>query len=224
MRGSPSTGIPTKSEQADLSIALYGLHGDAPHIVTTMLSIADSAFTAGWSVWLAEHLQVPVITLSDQSIAQSDACIAKPVLWEEEAQRLILAYSDTPYNRYPLTEIGISPMPIPGEEDMMYTTDGLEHNEHGTPSASVEMHRDQRQKRARKHSKFDYGDLCADVSGEGELDIICWGSISAVTKEADENLSKAGPSCRVIAFRLIAPLQIDQLLYHWLGQLGFLLS
>ncbi|KZZ10387.1 2-oxoglutarate synthase, partial [Oleiphilus sp. HI0078] len=117
MRGGPSTGIPTKSEQSDLNMALHGLHGDAPHVVTAMLSIADSAFTTGWSVWLAEHLQVPVITLSDQSMAQSDASLLEPQLWQEKGERLIAAHSDTPYHRYALTDSGISPMSIPGEED-----------------------------------------------------------------------------------------------------------
>jgi 2-oxoglutarate ferredoxin oxidoreductase subunit alpha len=212
MRGGPSTGIPTKSEQSDLNMALHGLHGDAPHIVTAMLSIADSAFTTGWSVWLAEHLQVPVIALSDQSMAQSDASIVKPILWEQKAERLIAAHADTPYDRYALTDSGISPMAIPGEEDMMYTADGLEHNEHGTPSAAVEMHRDQLKKRALKLRDFDYGDLWAECSGKGELAIICWGSVSSVAKEAAQRLSVAGQPCRVIAMRLIAPLQSDRLL------------
>ena len=66
MRGGPSTGIPTKSEQSDLNIALYGLHGDAPHIVTAAHCIADCQFTTQWSVHLAEQLQVPVIVLTDQ--------------------------------------------------------------------------------------------------------------------------------------------------------------
>ena len=41
MRGGPSTGIPTKSEQSDLSAALHALHGDAPHLVLAPLTIAD---------------------------------------------------------------------------------------------------------------------------------------------------------------------------------------
>ncbi|MCB1732317.1 MAG: 2-oxoacid:acceptor oxidoreductase family protein, partial [Halieaceae bacterium] len=48
MRGGPSTGIPTKSEQSDLNIALNGLHGDAPHLVLAPLDIADCVFTTGW--------------------------------------------------------------------------------------------------------------------------------------------------------------------------------
>ena len=212
MRGGPSTGIPTKSEQSDLNIALHGLHGDAPHIVTSMLSIADSAFTTGWSVWLAEQLQVPVIALSDQSLAQTDASIAAPALWEQKAKRLEAAHSDAPYDRYALTESGISPMAIPGEEDMMYVADGLEHNQHGTPSAATEMHRDQLAKRANKLKDFDYGNFWAEVSGTGSHVILCWGSISSVAKEAAERLTNLGKPCQVIALRLLAPLQVDAIL------------
>ncbi len=211
MRGGPSTGIPTKSEQSDLNIALHGLHGDAPHVVTAVLSIADSAFTVGWSVWLAEHLQVPVIALSDQSMTQSDASIREPELWTEEAHRLIAAHSDTPYHRYALSEDGISPMAIPGEKDLEYTADGLEHNDLGTPSAAAQHHSEQLSKRAAKLSGFDYGEHWADISGDGTLAIICWGSVSSVAQEAAERLNDQGQSCKVIAMRLLAPLQVAAL-------------
>jgi len=68
MRGGPSTGIPTKSEQSDLNIALYGLHGDAPHIVVAPFSVGDCLLTTQWAVHLAETLQTAVIVLSDQSV------------------------------------------------------------------------------------------------------------------------------------------------------------
>ncbi|MEH6593630.1 MAG: 2-oxoacid:acceptor oxidoreductase family protein, partial [Halioglobus sp.] len=68
MRGGPSTGIPTKSEQSDLNIALNGLHGDAPHLVLAPLDIADCVFTTGWAVNLAQQLQTAAIVLSDQFI------------------------------------------------------------------------------------------------------------------------------------------------------------
>ena len=212
MRGGPSTGIPTKSEQSDLNIALHGLHGDAPHIVTSFLSIADSAFTTGWSVWLAEQLQAPVIALSDQSLAQSDAIIDMPPLWEQEAKRNEAAPADAPYDRYALTESGISPMAIPGDKNMMYVADGLEHNPHGTPSAASETHRDQLRKRAGKLSSFDYGNHWAEVDGEGASAIICWGSVYSVAKEAADRLTEVGHPCRIIALRLVAPLQVDKIL------------
>ena len=57
MRVGPSTGIATKSEQSDLNIAVYGLHGDAPHVVVAANSVADCLFTTQWAVHLAEALQ-----------------------------------------------------------------------------------------------------------------------------------------------------------------------
>ena len=52
MRGGPSTGIPTKSEQADLNIAIYGCHGDAPHLVLAPQSVGDCLFTtSGRPIW-----------------------------------------------------------------------------------------------------------------------------------------------------------------------------
>jgi len=78
MRSGPSTGIATKSEQSDLNIAVYGLHGDAPHIVTAPLSVGDCLLTAQWSVHLAETFQTPVIMLSDQSLGQARVVIDRP--------------------------------------------------------------------------------------------------------------------------------------------------
>ena len=78
MRGGPSTGIPTKSEQGDLNIAIYGMHGDAPHLVLAPQSVGDCAFTAQWATYLAEALQSPTIILSDQFMGQSRAAIERP--------------------------------------------------------------------------------------------------------------------------------------------------
>ena len=78
MRGGPSTGIPTKSEQGDLNIAIYGMHGDAPHLVLAPQSVGDCVFTAQWATYLAEALQAPAIVLSDQFMGQSRAAIERP--------------------------------------------------------------------------------------------------------------------------------------------------
>jgi len=75
MRGGPSTGIPTKSEQGDLNIAVYGFHGDAPHLVLAPQSVGDCLFTTQWATFLAEALQAPAIVLSDQFMGQARAAI-----------------------------------------------------------------------------------------------------------------------------------------------------
>ena len=70
MRTGPSTGIATKTEQGDLNIALYGMHGDAPHIVIAPNSIADCIAATQWAVGLAESLQVRR-SCSDQYFGQA---------------------------------------------------------------------------------------------------------------------------------------------------------
>ena len=133
MRGGPSTGIPAKSEQSDLSFAVSGLPGDAPRLVLAPTSIADCLATTQWAVQLAEALQAPAIVLSDQFMGQSRAIIDRPADAGFVAARLTAA-ADTPdYKRYRDTASGVSPMAIPGTPGVAYTADGLEHTEAGIP-------------------------------------------------------------------------------------------
>jgi 2-oxoglutarate ferredoxin oxidoreductase subunit alpha len=114
MRGGPSTGIPAKSEQSDLSFAVDGLHGDAPRLVLAPNGIADCLATTEWAVQLAEALQSPALLLSDQFMGQSRAVIDQPTQAPVPAQRLVAAAHTEGYQRYADTPSGISPMAIPG--------------------------------------------------------------------------------------------------------------
>ena len=110
MRGGPSTGIPTKSEQTDLNIAVYGLHGDAPHLVLAPQSIADCLFTTQWATYLAETLQAPAIVLSDQFMGQSRAAIERPADLAFIGARSDRQGNHRAYKRYAMTAAGVSPM------------------------------------------------------------------------------------------------------------------
>ncbi|MES9814540.1 MAG: 2-oxoacid:acceptor oxidoreductase subunit alpha [Candidatus Thiodiazotropha sp.] len=211
MRGGPSTGIPTKSEQADLDIALYGLHGDAPHLVFAPLSMRDCVFTTQWAVQLAEHLQTISLVLSDQSLGQSQAIIETPPVSDMPWRRAIEEAPDDDYMRYRVTADSISPMTLPGTPGGMYTADGLEHNERGTPSSMAVDHREQLNKRLNKLEEFDYGDDWAEIEGQGDACIITWGSSTGVVKEARNKLRRQSREIRIIAIRLLAPLQKQKL-------------
>jgi 2-oxoglutarate/2-oxoacid ferredoxin oxidoreductase subunit alpha len=212
MRGGPSTGIPTKSEQSDLNIALYGFHGDAPHLVLAALDIRDCVLTTQWAVRLAEHLQTVAVVLTDQTIGQSRAIIDPPVRFERPLERVTVAGPITDYQRYRLTGDGISPMSIPGTLGGLYTADGLEHNERGIPSSAAADHAAQSAKRRDKLLGFDYGALWAEIRGNGRLCLITWGSSAAAVLEAAERLEARGRAVRVIALRLLAPLRRAELL------------
>ncbi len=207
MRSGPSTGIATKSEQSDLNIAVYGLHGDAPHVVTAPLSISDCLLTAQWSVHLAETLQTPVIVLSDQSIGQTRAVIDKPGEIAFASKRLTPAEPIENYARYAATESGISPMSIPGQRGGQYTADGLTHNERGVPTSQAQDHIGQLEKRQRKLDLFDFSAHWAEIDGEGELAVLTWGSSSEPLREAIDIARAQGIGVKLIALRLISPPQ-----------------
>ncbi len=212
MRGGPSTGIPTKSEQSDLNIALHGLHGDAPHLVLAPLDIADCVFTTGWAVQLAQSLQTAAIVLSDQFLGQSTAVVAPP----RTAEPLVAADQDgeehaNDYLRYRLTASGISTCAVPGDVGQRFTADGLEHNEAGTPSARQSDHLQQLEKRRSKLNNYDFGSDWAAVNGDGAVALIGFGSTSAVLRETAAELARADIATRTICLRLLAPLPLQDL-------------
>lgn len=206
MRGGPSTGIPTKSEQVDLNIALFGQHGDAPHLVLSPLNVADCVFTTQWAVQLAEHLQTASLVLSDQFLGQSRAICPSPPSVELDLRRTTLDDPDETYQRYAVTETGVSPMTIPGSPAGMYTADGLEHNAKGTPSSAASDHAEQLDKRLRKIDAFDFGDGWGEIEGEGEWVLLTWGSSSGAVREAAARLRTSGEKVKVVSMRLLMPL------------------
>ena len=207
MRGGPSTGIPAKSEQSDLSFAVSGLHGDAPRLVLAPSSISDCVATTQWAVELAETLQAPAIVLSDQFMGQSRAIVERPAQRMGSAKRLTVA-ADTPdYQRYRDTESGVSPMAIPGTRGVVYTADGLEHTEGAIPSSQARDHGIQLDKRERKLQRHDYGSRWADVEGLSHLAVITFGSATGPVREAIRRVEAMGVPVRLVVLRLLAPLQ-----------------
>jgi 2-oxoglutarate ferredoxin oxidoreductase subunit alpha len=203
MRTGPSTGIATKSEQADLGAALYGLHGDAPHVVVAPNSLADCLAATEWAVGLAEALQVPAIVLSDQYLGQARGVVDVPRTADGSAARA-RAQGGEGYKRYALTASGVSPMAIPGMPGATYTADGLEHNERGTPSSQSSDHLAQMDKRARKLAQFDPGAAWASVEGEGDTALVTFGSCTGPAREA---LARNGKGVRLVSLRLLSPAQ-----------------
>ncbi len=117
---------------------------------------------------LAEALQAPAIVLSDQFFGQSRAIIERPADIAFTGKRITAAANTPDYSRYANTASGISPMAMPGTPGVVYTADGLEHTEGGTPSSNARDHGVQLDKRARKLEAFDYGPMWADVEGDGD--------------------------------------------------------
>ena len=219
MRGGPSTGIPTKSEQSDLNLALYGMHGDAPHVVLGALTVPDCCNTVAWAVQLATELQTLVIVLSDQFLGQSTQ-VFPALLPVKHKAHLLQAhlnpqkFGEEPYYRYLDTESGVSPMVLPGQPGGMYTADGLEHSENAVPSPKVKDHRQQLDKRLRKLQQKDFGDEWASVNSvdpNAAVVVLCWGSLYATCCEAQAQLHGQGVAVDVVGLRVLMPLPTQKL-------------
>ncbi|MCX8997451.1 2-oxoacid:acceptor oxidoreductase subunit alpha [Rhizobiaceae bacterium BDR2-2] len=211
MRGGPSTGLPSKTEQSDIGIAVFGGHGDAPRIVLAPTSIRDCLFTGEWAVHLAEGYQTPVIVLSDQSFGLSPTVIdPKPDRPPALARRTDLP-EDEPFRRYATSGDPVTPMPLPGTPGGQWVGEGLTHNETGIPVSGARMHAAQIDKRARKIASFDPGPLWGDVLGDGETAILTFGSGIGPAQAAAERLTAAGQPTRVIGLRVISPLPLAAL-------------
>ncbi|HJV28126.1 MAG TPA: 2-oxoacid:acceptor oxidoreductase subunit alpha [Aromatoleum sp.] len=214
MRVGPSTGIATKSEQSDLNIAVYGLHGDAPHLVLAPTSVADCLFTTQWAVHLAESLQTAAIVLTDQAMGQARAVMPRSaaIAFMGQREKPEALAEGVQYKRYANTASGVSPMAVPGMAGFMYTADGLEHNETGTPSSQASDHQAQLDKRLRKLTGYNYGDHWAEITGDEDADtaIVTWGSSAGPAREALERLRAAGQAVKLVAVRLISPVQPEK--------------
>ena len=213
MRGGPSTGIPTKSEQSDLNIALYGMHGDAPHVVMAPVTVADCLFTSEWAVRIAEALQTPVIVLSDQALAQARVVIERPADVRLTGERCLPEHVDGKYRRYAVNDTGVSPMALPGMQGGQYIAEGLAHGPSGNPSSLADDHRAQLDKRERKLRDHDYGEQWALVEGDEDADtaVITWGSCCSPVREAMAELADRGTAMKLVAPRLLAPTQPERM-------------
>lgn len=213
MRGGPSTGIPTKSEQSDFNLAVYGLHGDAPHVVVSALSIDDCYASMAWAVKLATQLQTLVIVLSDQFIGQSIQIMSElPSVPFTASTENKVSSVEPGYARYLDTDSGVSPMAFPGVANGMYTADGLEHTENAIPSPKNSEHIKQLNKRARKLAQYDFSEFWGEIEGEGDHLLVCWGSTYTAAVEAQRLLAEEGIRTKVVGVRQLSPLPESQII------------
>jgi len=188
-RGGPSTGMPTKSEQSDLFQAVYSAHGDVVRPVLAPTSVSDTFAVTVEAFNLAERYQTPVIVLSDQEIAQRKEVI-DPIDTSgfriQERLRPGPAEMECGYARFRFTDDGVSPVSHPGMKGGNYVGAGIEHNEHGDPTASGAMHAKMTEKRFHKFDSLRERQDLFRIEGDpaAPLALISWGSTSGVCREA----------------------------------------
>lgn len=210
-RGGPATGIPTKSEQADLWQAVGGMHGDAPHAVIAPTDVEDCFYTAIHAFNIAEEYQMPVIILSDQFIGHRKETVKG---FDTKKIKIIdrkTAVNPVPgeYKRFEITDNGVSPITYPGIKGGEYTCVGIEHNEGGNPSSRHDVHEKMSEKRARKLAHLAKSFNVHDRFGpeKADIGIIAWGSMKGIAEEVTKRAEKIKVSALVP--KLILPLQTE---------------
>lgn len=228
-RAGPSTGMPTKMEQSDLSFALSAGHGDSPRMIVAPADIVDCYNLIILAFEMAERYQMPVLFLTDQSLTArvesvDSSAFQAPVLKERVqasnghhaesngssngvTQREAAALAET-FARYAYTESGISPTSAPGRGGVAYVATGLEHDEHGHPNYEPEDHTLMMQKRFRKletamaelPTPARYGD------DDATLGIIGWGSTEGTIQEAVDRARAKGYKVASIHPKILSPL------------------
>jgi len=207
-RGGPSTGLPTKSEQSDLWQALYGTHGDAPRVVLACSDVEDSFHTTVDAFNIAEKYQIPVIVLSDQSVAQRRETLDAATLVHDVTERQAPTEAElVNYQRYKETPTGVSPMSRPGTKGGIYQTNGLEHDEAGRPSSMFLLHEKMNAKRYRKlwPIREEFGFHRRYGPADAEIGILCWGSSKGPVKEAVMRASARGEKVAAFVPQVLYP-------------------
>ncbi len=216
-RGGPSTGLPTKQEQSDLNLAIYGGHGDAPRIVLAPATVHDCFTMAIEAFNLAEMCQMPTLFLTDFYLAQAAATMAEPRMDEIEVIDRLRPTDEQllDYKRFELTESGVSAMAKPYDDATFYIATGLEHNQIGNPDISPAAHKKMSDKR---HKKLDVAVDYAMKKGtfarqygdhEAEIAFITWGSTEGAMMEAIDLAFQYGLPVTQLHLLLLNPLPAD---------------
>jgi 2-oxoglutarate/2-oxoacid ferredoxin oxidoreductase subunit alpha len=223
MRAGPSTGVPTKTEQADLNQAFGASQGDFPRIVIAPLTMRDCFETPALAFNLAEHYQCPVIILADLLMCEDNETVDPALLNVEfkidRGELITEANGDSggqPYLRYKDTPSGISPRAVPGLPGHLYVSGTDEHDEDGVLISDVFTDPVRRKKmvdkRARKMDTVLDHVPAPKLEGpaEAEVTLVGWGSTWGVLVEAVERLNQEGISANHLQINLLVPFHVKE--------------
>lgn len=183
-RPGPATGLPTRTEQGDLNIALYGGHGSFTRIVYAPSTIKD-AFKIGRIAFdMADRFQVPVFILTDQALLESTYSCKGHYFENELTNHFEPSTAD--YKRYKLSENPVSPRAIPNLGEGLVCVDSDEHDEHGWITEDFNIRNTMVEKRLAKLEQIKNNTYAPYFVGDENYKvlIISWGSNFHVINEA----------------------------------------
>ncbi len=196
-RAGPSTGMPTKTEQADLMLAMYGRHGEAPMPILAPATPADAFETTVEACRIAIKYMTPVLLLSDGYIANSSEPWRLPDMSDlPDISRPFATNTDEEFLPYRRDEDTLArPWAIPGTPGLEHRVGGLEHADlTGNVEYSPENH--ERMTLLREQKVMGIAEDIADVTvfgpTDGDILVLGWGSTYGAIRAAVIRMQEAG--------------------------------
>jgi 2-oxoglutarate ferredoxin oxidoreductase subunit alpha len=209
-RGGPSTGQPTKVEQADLLTSIYGSHGDAPKVVIAVTSIEDCFYSMITARKIAETFNMVVVVLTDASLATAQQPFPRPKFSEEWLAPPIdqspLPEGAKPYDWDKVT--GIARRFSPGQPNGMHTVTGLAHDRASKVAYDPAINEEGLRARSLKLATLQKTLKTPPVFGdpEGDLLVVGWGSTQGIIEEAVQRVRDEGLKVSALQMRFIQPM------------------
>ena len=209
-RGGPSTGQPTKVEQADMLTAIYGSHGDAPKVVIAVTSIEDCFYSMISARKIAETFNMVVVVLTDASLATAQQPFARPNFSEDWLAPPIdqspLPEGAKPYDWDKIT--GIARRFSPGQPNGMHTVTGLAHDRASKVAYDPAINEEGLRARSLKLAALQKTLKTPAVYGdpEGDLLVVGWGSTQGIIEEAVQRVRDEGLKVSALQIRFVQPM------------------
>ncbi|MBU1003238.1 MAG: 2-oxoacid:acceptor oxidoreductase subunit alpha [Proteobacteria bacterium] len=214
MRPGPATGLPTRTEQADLNLVLYAGHGEFPRAIFAPGTVEEAFRLAHRAFDQAERYQSPVFVLSDQFLADSFRSVEpfEPRALPAPISPLKDWTGEGPYERYAVTDSGVSPRVVPGFSETLVVGDSHEHTPSGHITEDIELRIEQKQKRLRKGCGLWEDVVAPSFEGPDKPDVllVSWGSTRGAAEEATWDLRADGVKAASLHFSQVWPLKLDQ--------------
>ncbi|MGE4539420.1 MAG: 2-oxoacid:acceptor oxidoreductase subunit alpha [Desulfovibrio sp.] len=215
-RPGPATGLPTRTEQADLDLMLHAGHGEFPRAIFAPGTVEQCFHLAHRAVDTAERFQSPVFILTDQFLADSYRDVASFDLTSlPPVARPLTAVADPAgYERYAVTDSGVSPRLVPGFTEATVVLDSDEHTPDGHITEDLAVRVTMQEKRMRKFAGLTRAALPPDLYGnaDGATLLVCWGTTLGAAREAAAIRNARGEKTAVLHFSQVYPLVPDAFL------------
>lgn len=218
-RPGPATGLPTRTEQSDLLFACFASQGEFPRMVLAVRDHADAFYQTARAFHLAQKYQLPVLLLGDQYLADSATTLAPLDVAKAAHSVTPLPTQPEPagvYQRYALTDSGVSPIRFPGRSDALVHVDSDEHTEAGTITEDAAVRVRMVDKRARKLAGLatELAEPSYTGADSPQVLLVGFGSTTAAIAQAVTLLTQRGVSIGALAFGDLYPLPQKQLAHY----------